>query len=189
MLLANHLSALEQRHETALLDKNVEAQQLYKRIAQADNLPTLAIMGSAVWSDVGSTRGIRFNALAMLRIPISAFWTNKHEVKVKKIAVQQAKDLRDEKRQMMLLQMQDAFDKLTNAYEEIQLSQKAIEKANENLRMNEDYYSVGTINMTNLLDAQRLQQQALDQYNDAVCEYQMCRSHYLIVTARSEQSR
>ena len=61
--------------------------------------------------------------------------------------------------------------------------------ANENLRMNEDYYSVGTINMTNLLDAQRLQQQALDQYNDAVCEYQMCRSHYLIVTARSEQSR
>ena len=189
MLLANHLSALEQRHETALLDKNVEAQQLYKRIAQADNLPTLAIMGSAVWSDVGSTRGTRFNALAMLRIPISAFWSNKHEVKVKKIAVQQAKDLRDEKRQMMLLQMQDAFDKLTNAYEEIQLSQKAIEKANENLRMNEDYYSVGTINMTNLLDAQRLQQQALDQYNDAVCEYQMCRSHYLIVTARSEQSR
>ena len=189
MLLANHLSALEQRHETALLDKNVEAQQLYKRIAQADNLPTLAIMGSAVWSDVGSTRGIRFNALAMLRIPISAFRSNKHEVKVKKIAVKQAKDLRDEKRQMMLLQMQDAFDKLTNAYEEIQLSQKAIEKANENLRMNEDYYSVGTINMTNLLDAQRLQQQALDQYNDAVCEYQICRSHYLIVTARSEQSR
>jgi len=189
MLLANHASALENRFESALLDKNVEAQELYKRISKADLLPTVAVGGSASWSKVDATNSTRLSAFALVKVPISAFWSDNRQVKVKEIALQQAKDMREDKRQMMLLQMQEAYDNLSNAYDEIQLAKKAIEKANENLRMNEDYYSVGTTNMTTLLDAQRLQQQALDQYNDALCEYHLCRSHYLIVTARNTNAR
>lgn len=181
---ANHYDALEKRYESALLDKNVEAQELYRRISKAELLPTFAIGGSASWTKVDATDNTRMNAFAILRVPIGALWSDKHDVKVKTIAVQQAKDMREDKRQLMILQMQDAYDKLSNAYDEILLAKKAIEKADENLRMNEDYYSVGTVNMSNLLDAQRLQQQALDQYNDALCEYHLCRSRYLIVTAR-----
>ncbi|MBP5571038.1 MAG: TolC family protein [Prevotella sp.] len=184
LLLADHHAALDNRHESTLLDKNIEAQELYRRIAKADLLPTFAVGGNAGYSHVDNTNNTRLTAFATLSIPISAFWSNNHQLKTKDIAVQQAKDMRDDKRQMMVLQMQEAYDQLSNAYDEILLEQKSIEKANENLRMNEDYYTMGTANMTTLLDAQRLQQQALDQYNDAVCEYQLCRSHYLTVTAR-----
>ena len=89
---------------------------------------------------------------------------------------------------MLLIQMQSAFNDLDNAYKQLELSRKSIEKSAENLRLNEDYYQAGTSTMSDLLDAQTQDQQSHDQYTDAVTQYLNCRTAYFIATGRSEQA-
>jgi outer membrane protein TolC len=48
----------------------------------------------------------------------------------------------------------------------------SIEQAEENLRLNRDYYKAGTSKMSDLLEAQLLYQQSLDRRTDAFADYQ-----------------
>ena len=44
-------------------------------------------------------------------------------------------------------------------------------QAEENLRLNRDYYRAGTSRMSDLLEAQLLYQQSLDKHTDAFADY------------------
>ena len=68
--------------------------------------------------------------------------------------------------------MQNARNKVEEAYQQLQLAQRSIEQAEENLRLNRDYYRAGTSRMSDLLEAQLLYQQACDKHTDAFAEYQ-----------------
>ncbi len=46
-------------------------------------------------------------------------------------------------------------------------------QSEENLRLNQDYYRVGTSTMSDLLQAEQQHRQALDALTDAKIEYQM----------------
>jgi len=54
----------------------------------------------------------------------------------------------------------------------IRNAQRSIEQAEENLRLNRDYYRAGTSKMSDLLQAQLLYQQSLDHRTDAYADYQ-----------------
>ena len=83
--------------------------------------------------------------------------------------------------------MQSCYNDLDNAYKQLQLAQKSIEKSTENLRLNQDYYHAGTSTMSDLLGAQTQSQQARDQYTEAVAEYLNSRTAYFIATGREVQ--
>ena len=53
------------------------------------------------------------------------------------------------------------------AYKQLQLAKKSIEQSEENLRVNRDSYQAGTVQMSDLLDAQQQYQQSRDRYVDA----------------------
>lgn len=180
-------TAVSSRNESQLLDMNVRRMQLETKIAKANLRPILAVGGNLSVSRFIATRsnGIIYGLFTM---PISAFWSENHEVKRKKIAEQMALDMRKDKRELMNLQVRDAYDNLNSAYEQIQISKKSIVRATENLRVKREQYINGVTNMSVLLDAQRQLQQAQDQYSDAICDYQQSRSTYLIETGRKEQS-
>ena len=56
--------------------------------------------------------------------------------------------------------------------QQLQIAQRSIEQAEENLRLNRDYYRAGTSKMSDLLEAQLLYQQSLDRRTDAFADYQ-----------------
>lgn len=56
--------------------------------------------------------------------------------------------------------------------QQLLLSQRSIEQAEENLRLNRNFYQAGTSKMTDLLEAQLLYQQSLDRRTDAFADYQ-----------------
>lgn len=86
--------------------------------------------------------------------------------------------------ELLLIQMQQLWNDLEEAYVQIILAEKTIASALENVRLNDDYYKVGTGLLTDLLDAQSALQQARDQYTEATTGYQMKLSRYKQATAQ-----
>ena len=182
----SHLTALENRTETHLLDLWVEKSQIEKKIARTSMQPILLIGGTASYSKLLSEWNSRAIAFATVQIPISAFWSERRMYKWKKVEVEKAKDFRQDKRELISLQIQDAWDNLESTYRQTQIAKKSVERSVENLRINREHYINGMKNMTELLDAQRQWQQALTLRNTANCEYLQAKTRYLILTGRRE---
>ena len=183
--LVDHVSALNNRTEAKLLDKNVEANALQTKMKKGALLPTLAVGAVGVYQDLAGDGKTNVIGMATVSIPISELWSGNHNVRHQKIAEQMARQDREDNRQLLLIQMQSAYNDLDNAYKQILLARKSIEKSTENLRLNEDYYHAGTSTMSDLLDAQTQNQQSRNQYSEAVCQYLNSRTAYLIAIGRS----
>ena len=183
-LVTDVQTALESRNETQLLDIWVQKSVLERKIAFADMLPILAIGATASHSKILDDWNSRVTGFVAIQVPLSTLWSERHEYKRKKIEEQKAIDFRKDKREMISLQIQDAYDNLTSTYQQTQIAQKSIVRAEENMRINREHYREGLSTMTNLLDAQRQQQQALTQYHTAVSEYLQAKTRYLILTGR-----
>lgn len=186
LLAVNTQTALENRNETHLLDMWVEKSVLERKIARAQMLPTLAIGGTANHSKLLNVWNSNMIGFVAVKVPISALWSEQHDYKHKKIMEQKALDFRKDKREMITLEIQDAYDNLTSTYKQTQIAQKSITRAEENMRINREHYREGLSTMTALLDAQRQHQQALTQYHTAVSEYMQAKTRYLILTGRGK---
>ena len=182
-LSVNHNSALEQRTEMRLLDKKVEANRLLTRVKRGEMMPTLAIGVAGMYHDLTNKGRTNVVGLATLSVPISNWWGNRG-LKRQKIAEQIAVEEKEDRRQLLLIQMQNAYNNLETAYKQIQLAKLSMEQAAENLRLNQDFYEAGTGTMSNLLDAQTQDQKARNQHSEAVVAYLNARTAYLKATAR-----
>ena len=69
--------------------------------------------------------------------------------------------------------MQSAWNSVEESYQQLLLAQRSIEQAEENLRLNRDYYNAGMSKMSDLLEAQLLYQQSLDRRTDAYADLQL----------------
>ena len=109
---------------------------------------------------------------ATVSVPISDWWGGSHAIKRREIAYQQAQEQLADNAELLEIRMQNAWNKVEEAYQQLQLAQRSIEQAEENLRLNRDYYRAGTSRMSDLLEAQLLYQQSLDRRTDAFADYQ-----------------
>ena len=185
--LTDHATALDNRVEARLLDKNVEASALQTKLKRGEQLPTVAVGLAGAYQDLSNAGHMEVIGLATVSIPISDWWSGRHTVRRQQLAEKIAQQTRDDSRQLLLIQMQSCYNDLDNAYKQLQLAQKSIEKSTENLRLNQDYYHAGTSTMSDLLGAQTQSQQARDQYTEAVAEYLNSRTAYFIATGREVQ--
>jgi outer membrane protein TolC len=172
----NETLALQNRPEYKLLQKNVDISKLQVHMEIGKNLPTVAVGAAYQYMrfDLHSKNGIKNNflmGLASVSIPITDWWGGAHAIKMKKIELQAAENMRKENSDLLLVQMQKVRNELNEAYFQIQLSKKSIAVAEENLRMSNDNYNAGITTLTDLLEAQNLLQQTQDQFVEAVTEY------------------
>ena len=82
------------------------------------------------------------------------------------------KNLRTWNTQLLKIRMQNAWNGVEESYQQLLLAERSIEQADENLRLNRNYYRAGTSKMSDLLEAQLLYQQSLDKHTDAFADYQ-----------------
>ena len=73
--------------------------------------------------------------------------------------------------QMLQIKLNKLWFDVEEAYKNLQISLKSIGQAEENLRLNRNAYQFGTSTMTELLDAELLNQQAHNKYVDAYASY------------------
>jgi len=168
----DHEHALISTPEYQLLSKQVEAAKLQKDIAVGQNLPTVAVGAGYNYHNLLDNDRSFAMLFATVSIPISDWWGGSHAIKRKKIAHQQAIDEQQDKAELLQIRMQNAWNNVMEARQQLDIAQRSIEQAEENLRLHRDYYRAGTCKMSDLLEAQLLHQQACDKRTDAYADLQ-----------------
>jgi outer membrane protein len=86
--------------------------------------------------------------------------------------------------ELLLLQMEKARRDMSDAYAQYSLGVESKEQAEENLKLNNDSFKNGLTNVSDLLEAQALLQQAQNGLTDARAQYAVKKTTYLQVTGR-----
>ena len=168
--------------EYQLLGKQVEAARLQKKLAVGQNLPTVAVGAGYNYHNLLENDRTFAMVFATVSVPISDWWGGSHAVKRRKIEYQQAVDEQRDKAQLLQIGIQNAWNSLQEARQQVDVAQRGIEQAEENLRLNRDYYRAGTSTMSSLLEAQLLYQQCMDRRTDAYADYRNRLLEYQLMT-------
>ena len=158
--------------EYRLLGKQVEAADLQKKIAVGQNLPSVAVGAGFNYHNLLERNQSFGMVFATVSVPISDWWGGSHAIKRKKLEQQQAQEQLADNAELLKIRMQSAWNSVEESYQQLLLAQRSIEQAEENLRLNRDYYNAGISKMSDLLEAQLLYQQACDKRTDAFADYQ-----------------
>ena len=171
-LKQDHQQALLGTAEYQLLGKQVEAADLQKKIAIGQNLPSVAVGAGYNYHNLLDKNNSFGMVFATVSVPISGWWGGSHAVKRKKLEQQVAQEQLSDNAELLKIRMQSAWNSVEESYQQLLLAQLSIEQAEENLRLNRDYYNAGLTKMSDLLEAQMLYQQSCDKRTDAFADYQ-----------------
>jgi len=170
-LRQNHQTALAATPQYRLLEKNVESKRIQRSMTIGQNLPSVGVGASYSYNDF---LGSKSNAVlfATVSVPISGWWGGSHNIKKQKLALDNAKEQLQDNSQKLIIRMNNAWNSVETSQKKLKITHDAIDQAEENLRLNKDYYRVGATKMSDLLDAQQQYQMARDRYTDAYASFQ-----------------
>lgn len=171
-LKQDHQQALPNTAEYQLLGKQVEAAGIQKKLAKGEYMPTVGVGAGYSYNNVMDKGRSNTVVFATVSIPISDWWGGSHAIKRKDIEYRKAVDDQQDKSQLLIIKMQNAWNNVGEAYKQLSIAERSIEQSTENLRLNRDFYHAGTTTMSDLLEAQMLYQQSLDKRTDAFADYQ-----------------
>ena len=182
-LLQDHQTALSATPQYRLLEKNVESHRLQHKLKVGQNLPSVGVGASYSYND---WFGKNSNAMifAAVQVPISGWWGGSHAIKKQKLALADAQEQMKDNGQKLIIRMNKAWADVETSHKKLLIAHDAIEQAEENLRLNKDYYQVGQTKMSDLLLAQQQYQQARDRYTDAFADFQTKQLEYRQATGQ-----
>ena len=157
--------------EYKLLNKQVEATNLQRKMEIGKNLPIIGVGAGYNYHNLLDNNHSFAMVFATVSVPISDWWGGSHAIKRKKIEQQKAEEQLADNSELLKIRMQNAWNNVEESHQQLQIAQRSIEQAEENLRLNRDYYRAGTSRMSDLLEAQLLYQQSLDRRTDAYADY------------------
>ena len=177
--------ALKKRVEYSLLEKSVEAEELQTKIKRGEYLPQAAIGISEMYMKFDESKKRTFGMVfGTVSVPISGWWSGSYELQERSIKEEIAENNFKNNSELLLLQIEKAWQDLNDAYKQYLLSKESKSQAEENFKVNEDSYKNGISTVSDLLEAQALLQQTQDQLTEAKANYIVKKTTYLQVTGR-----
>ncbi|MBE9462107.1 TolC family protein [Dyadobacter subterraneus] len=190
----SYLTAAENRSEIRLLKRALEAQRIQEKLLKADFKPTVGLLASGFASigpnmnfENGNNLLSSYLGLVSVSIPIWDWGQKASKVKEQSFKVRANQVQMEETREMISLEAQNAYLLLNQAAKRIDLSQVSVQQANENLRLNNDRFSSGTVTGQDVLEAQTLWQQANSNVIDAKVEYKISEAAYQKAIGHNQQ--
>ena len=177
-------NSLTQLAEYHLLEKDVEANRLQYKVSVGKNLPTVAVGGGYMYDNLMDKDHPFWVGGVTVSIPLTKWWGGSHDMKRQKLQVRNAENQLKDQRELLLIRMQNTWNALTDARKQVEIAIESIGQANENLRLQTDYYQAGTCTMSDLLEAQTLYQQSRDKYVESYAQYEVKKQEYLQATGR-----
>ena len=163
--------SVEGRPEAELLQMNVQAANLRRRMAIGEALPKVAIGlqgGYGYYLEEGRWNGIGFFTV---QIPLTQWGETSHKIREHNLRLQSAQALQDDLMAKMRLQNEQAYDALTENIQLIVQHKSAIRMAEDNYRLALLNYRAGITTISDLLESQALLLQAQTAYTDARINY------------------
>ena len=182
-LRQDHQSALAATPQYRLLEKNVESHKLQHKLKVGQNMPSVGVGASYSYNDFFEKSSSAM-VFAAVQVPISGWWGGSHAIKKQKLALQDAQEQMEDNGQKLVIRMNNAWAAVETSHKKLLIAHDAIEQAEENLRLNRDYYRVGSTKMSDLLLAQQQYQQARDRYTDAYADFQTKQLEYRQATGQ-----
>ncbi len=172
--------ARQNRAEIAQADKSVKIAENDIIIKKAPYLPSVTLSASfdRVGDEVGGapSPGTPSDVKTFKAIATWKLWTwlkDRDEVTAAEKNLQYAKKAVSKTVNAVTLDVRNSFLKVEQAAKRIKVSEKAIEHAKENYRINQAQYQAQLATSTDVLDAQTLLTQAMTNYYDALYGYQL----------------
>lgn len=185
-VFVNPYEALKNREEYKLLQQSVKAEELQTRLKLGGYLPEVGVGVGALYYDYMDNGIANTMAFASVKIPISDWWDASHALKERKCKEQIARNNSQNNSELLMLQIQKTWNDLDETYKQIGVANEIIGQAEENLKINTDNYKAGIVNISDMLEAQTMLQQAKDQSIDTQTNYKVKLVTYLQVTGRSQ---
>lgn len=176
--------ALPQTADHRLLEKNVEAKRLEKRMETGNYLPQVGVGAGWFYHDIFDQNHNFGGVMVTVSVPISGWWGGSHAIKRKSLELANARSELENLSQKLEIEMADKWDNLTAAHRKMEIASEAIAQSKENLRLSMAYYEAGMSTITDLLDAQTLYRQAQDDYVAAYGAFRLSEAQYLNATGR-----
>ena len=177
-------SSLPLTAEYHLLHKQVDASRLQHKITVGKNLPTVAVGGGYVYENLMDRDHSFWIGGVTVSVPLTKWWGGSHDMKRQKLQVRNAENQLKDQSELLVIRMRNAWNAMNDAYQQVKIAIESIGQAEENLRLQSDYYQAGTCTMSDLLEAQALYQQSRDKYVKSYSQYEVKKREYLLATGR-----
>jgi outer membrane protein TolC len=173
--------ALERRPEIKTATLRVEQAKEGVKIAKSGFFPTINLSGNySRFSEepmlMGDLRSERWTIQTLATITLGDWGKTAHKVGESKVKVTQAEDSKIQLIEGITLDVQNGYQIMLVAEKNISVSEKAIEQAEENLRMNEERYKHQVATATDVLDAVTLLAQARVNYYGALSDFNVAKA-------------
>lgn len=183
-LWRNTEDAVVNTPDYSMLNSAVKAAELEKKMTVGSNLPTVGLGAGWFFHNLLDENQNFGSVYIAVDIPLSGWWGGSHAIRKKNLEVENARIQFEDGKELLQIAMRDAWDNLNAAYRKMQNASESIGQAEENLRLNENYYRVGVSSITDLLEAQTLYKKACDQYISAYSDYRVRCTEYLKATGQ-----
>lgn len=178
----NTSDAVALRNESQLLQLSLKAETLKKKMTLGGALPSLVLGGSAFYHTILSDTKPNFVAFAILQVPITDWHKTAFKLKQHNLDLEMAENTRRNYTELMELQTNQAWSNLEQSYLRVQMAQTAVDDAEANLKIENDYFDAGLIALSELLEAQTLLKHSRDELTDSRMEYRISLVKYKQLT-------
>jgi outer membrane protein len=173
--------ALRQRPEIKSAGLRVDQANESVKIARSGFFPTVSLAGnysrSADEHDLqGDLKSDRWTLQALVTLTLFDWGKTAYKVGESKVNVTQAADSKTQLIEGIIFEVKQDYLNLVTAERNIEVSEKAIEQAEENLRMNEERYKYQVATATDVLDAVTLLAQARVDYYSALSDFNIAKA-------------
>ncbi len=173
--------ALRLRPEIKTAQLNIDQAKESVKIARSGFFPTISLTGNYNrTSDWWTTdRGIQSDIWAVQALATFTLWnwgSTAFKVGENKVKLKQAEDAKTQIIDSVTLEVKDDYLNMQVAEKNIITSEKAIEQAEENLRMNEERYKYQVATQTDVVNAVTLLAQAKTNYYGALSDFNVAKA-------------
>lgn len=178
-------SGVGSRPEHSILQHKADLAAQQVRLTRSDYLPTLALMGGYTYANGGEIAGRKFmnNGSAYVGVALKwnlfSFGENTHKLRSARAKQQIAELELQDADEKMDLELNQARNNYEEAQTELQLNERALGQAEENMKMSRAQYDHGLEPLSDLLEAQSLWQQASANLVEARCQLRVAHTRLL----------
>jgi outer membrane protein TolC len=176
-----------QTPEHRLLQLQLQAAELQKRMAIADALPQVAVgafygygnvQASILRNGLGSEYG-NGSLFFSVSVPLSAWWETAHKIKEHNLQIEQARLQQEHNNELLHMRAQQAHNQMNEAALLINEYENALQLAAQRYTLTKADYQAGRTTISQLLEAQTQLFQAQNNLTDAFISYRIAERKFL----------
>ncbi len=171
--------SVSRRYEMNLLQKAIDAERLQTSIKRGEYLPSVAVGGALMCNNVMDKTSYNAMLLGTVSIPISGWWEASHSLEERKVQEEIAELTKNETAELLELQINQAWNSLNEAFNNIALGSKMVEQAEENFKVVESNYKAGVVGLSDLLEAKAALENAQDKLIEFKTNYKYAIATYM----------